>query len=262
MLEKLDCVKSLPLLLIPGLICTYTIPFIFKANITINVILTVLLLFYWIWAVKYLMNKCSSEHCSSILNNRENIREDITAHLRRIRHEHNNHFQIVYSLAQLYKEQRFIKYLEKLKSLDGIYGEIIKLSNLDLLLFYLNQYTQAIEREEQFYFVNQVDFEITPELGKRIAELLNKICNTFDLSGQDKEQVEKRWSISENADFYLIEYQLTTAQNPEQYCNEQLRKELHKYANEFNLKSECYVKEGSCQILIYVPKGVNEYVCR
>ncbi|ACB84127.1 hypothetical protein [Natranaerobius thermophilus] len=186
-----------------GIVVTFLIPLMADLITPYLLFLTPVVIIYWLIVYKYLKKQYHQELNKRVSEIKERNYQQLTNDIRRIRHDIVNHFQIVYSLAQLSGEQRLIKHLKKIKFLDVLYGEILKLPQYDLTAFYLNQFVKTLDSGGQFYFRNTANINEF-DLGKTTAELLQNICDEINLFKNTDTSLKINWELREDEDCYII----------------------------------------------------------
>ncbi len=227
------------IILLFGVFITFIIPLAAKLVSPWLLILTPVLVVYWIWGIKHLFYYLKYQLNESMSDCKESCRDEIVGCIRQIRHKQINHFQIAYSLAQLSQDHRLLKNMEIIKDHNQVYGEIIKINNYELFIFFLKQYIHGIEKNHNFHFKNNVDLRLKPKQGEQVTTFLTQLCNLIDLLGQDKFQAEIEWTLSENNDCYIIDFKIITNQRPWENLPERAWKDLDNCAHESQLKFKC-----------------------
>ncbi|WP_158212340.1 Spo0B domain-containing protein [Natranaerobius trueperi] len=242
--------KNFIRILVVGVLLTFFIP-LFALISEYILLMTLLLVVFWFWFIKFISQE--------IFKNKTRIRDDtvteLVQYLRKLRHDFVNHYQVLYGIAQISKDTRLLKHLEKVKILNNNYGSILKLSQYDLVQYFLKQLACQSDTESHYQLTNSASWEdFNNSYGPKIVPLLDRVCQLISLEKIVHPSSMIDWELDENTKEYTMVLTVYDSEEPwgvniDKYLNE-VKVEAHK----IGVKFEYFTWEEQIAVHFLIPK--------
>ena len=164
----------------------------------------VLIVGYWAGCLRYQIQRTESLVKAAKDQVKQEFTSSFAMSLRKFRHIFVNDAQVIYSLSQLNSDERMLTYVERMNHVINVFGDLLNLPHYDLMTFFMELYTESVERGYEFHFYLGDTWDTLQDDGEHFAQLMRSVFQSVDLEEKKEKNGLIEWELDGNNSQYIV----------------------------------------------------------